>query len=550
MSDRVNGKKKSICALHHNALLASALAFACTVATASTGVGLDHATRQLEIAVERDLVRGAVVGVYDSGSVSYEGVGKTTRGSSTPPTKDTLFEIGSITKVFTALLVQTLVDGEELNWDSTLQESLPMFDFANEEVKEITLRELAIHASGLPRMPTNMQPGDLLDPYADYSVEQLVTFLEDFDPEALDKSQVYSNLGFGLLGTIAAFGVDYSDLMSSNVFDPLEMTNSHTSHSPKTRQNLATGFSRGATMPNWNFVAMAGAGCILSSAEDLMKFAIRNLESLETPIDESLRNLREAQIASNQGLGWALLQTDDGKPVYWHGGATGGYVSFLAISPEESKGWVILATSTESALITDLGMSFFRSPQETDAVDLSPYVGVFELAPELYITFFERDSQLFGQASGQPEFPLTHSEDRNFGFELGGISIIFGEPDNGQAQDLEWTQGGQTIPAKRVDDSLGITHREAIELSEATLSQYPGKYELAENVFLTIIHRDGQLFAHATGQPVFPVFATEKDRFFYKVVDAEIHFERNESNSVTALVLHQNGEMRAPKVSD
>ncbi len=513
---------------------------------------LNEVADKLQQAVDRELVRGAVVATYDSGTVTYKGVGAAAHGSSNPPTKDTVFEIGSISKVFTALLVQTLVQEEELNWDSTLKEALqlPTFEFANNQVQEITLRELAIHSSGLPRLPANMQPSDLLDPYADYVSEQLFTWVSEYDPETLDKTQVYSNLGFGLLGAIAAYGVSFDELMHSNIFEPLEMTNSYVEHTPENQQMLIPGYSRGARMPNWNFDVMVGAGGVLSTAEDLMKFVSRNIETSDSPIDKSLSNLREPQVAANQGLGWAQMQSDGGKPVYWHAGATGGYVSFLAISPEESKGWVILAASTESALINEMGISFFRAPQKTAAVDLSPYVGVFELSPELNITFFGRDGQLFGQASGQPEFPLTHVDGHSFSFEVGGISITFSDSIDGQAQELEWSQAGHTISANRIEDSQGIAKREEIELSNEVLVQYPGKYKLAENVYLTIMHREGQLFAHATGQPVFPIFALQEDRFFYKVVDAEIHFERGEDENIVALTLHQNGEMRAPLVEE
>ena len=553
MRDEFARRARSRCSVLYTAFVASILtmtSFNALSGSEESAEVYSEVTNKLQQAVDRELVRGAVVGVYDSGAVTYKGVGVTSGTSSTPPSKDTVFEIGSITKVLTALLVQTLVDSEELSWDSTLKEALPQLEFVNEQVQEITLRELAIHSSGLPRMPANMQPGDLLDPYVDYSVEQLMSFVQEFDPESLDKTQVYSNLGFGLLGAIAAYGVDFDNLMHSSVFDSLEMTNSYVGHAPDSNQLLIPGYSRGATMPNWNFDAMVGAGGVLATAEDLMKFVARNIETSDSPIDKSLSNLREAQVAPNQGLGWALMQSDSGKPVYWHAGATGGYVSFLAISPEESKGWVILAASTESALVNEMGISFFRAPPQSKEIDLSPYVGVFELTPELNITFFDRDGQLFGQASGQPEFPLKNVDGGNFSFELGGISITFGDSIDGQAQELEWTQQGHKLSATRIEDSHGVAQREAIELNRGILEQYPGKYKLAENVFLTIMHREGQLFAHATGQPVFPIFASEEDRFFYKVVDAEIHFERGEDENIVALTLHQNGEMRAPLVEE
>ena len=545
-------------------LLLTALALLSATSIAESHVNLDHVTKQLENAVEREMVRAAVVATFDAGTTEFIGIGQIDDAHSQSPDEETVFEIGSISKVFTALLIQTLVDSDELSWDSTIQEVLPGVSIANEQVQQITLRELAIHSSGLPRLPTNMDPEDLFDPYADYDSQLLESFLAEFDPESLNKQQAYSNLGFGLLGHIATRvgKATYSDLMNEDVLKPLDMSHSSTQPTKETLEKMAVGFSGGATMPSWNFSAMAGAGSLLSSAKDLIVFVEKNVEVADSPIHDSLRNLRKPQVMPNQGLAWALSKTDDGKPVFWHSGTTGGYASFLAISPQESRGWVILTTSTESALITDLGLSFLGTLEKSDSLDFSPFVGVFELkheiedAPKIYITFFDRDGQLFGQASGQREFPLTHTGERSFKFDLGGIDVTFGEPVDGTIDDLDWTQGVQAYEGVRVDESFGISRKEEIELSENTLKEYPGRYRLPKEIFptgeifLTIVYRDGQLYGQVTGQPFVPIFAMEKDRFFYKVADAEILFERDENGFVEALTLFQNGEHKATRVED
>lgn len=106
-------------------------------------------------------------------------------------------------------------------------------------------------------------------------------------------------------------------------------------------------------------------------------------------------------------LAWQMRSDSDGNTVYWHNGGTGGFASFLAVNPAQSKGWLILAASSDYTWVTELGLSLVASPQFEHAVDLSPYTGVFQLSRGLFLTFSERDGQLFGQATGQTAFPLT-----------------------------------------------------------------------------------------------------------------------------------------------
>ena len=138
-------------------------------------------------AVSRGTVGAAVFGVYDRGDVAVHGYGQTRPGGSQEPDGDTLFEIGSITKVFTAILVQRLAEQGRLDWDQPIARYLKELQFGNESVEAITLRSLATHSSGLPRLPSNLSPSDSLDPYADYDHGDLTAFLRSFVPGTLTK---------------------------------------------------------------------------------------------------------------------------------------------------------------------------------------------------------------------------------------------------------------------------------------------------------------------------------------------------------------------------
>ena len=151
-------------------------------------------------AVSRGAVGAAVFGLYNKGDVKVHGFGHIRPGESQKPDGETLFEIGSITKVFTVLLAQRLAEQGKLDWDQPISSYFTELPFENESVGAITLRSLAAHSSGLPRLPENFSPSDSLDPYADYDRSDLSAFLSSFDPDSLSNEYAYSNLGFGLLG--------------------------------------------------------------------------------------------------------------------------------------------------------------------------------------------------------------------------------------------------------------------------------------------------------------------------------------------------------------
>jgi CubicO group peptidase (beta-lactamase class C family) len=492
--------------------------------------------------VDDGRARTVVVGFYDDGETS-------TLVAGGPGSSSSIFEIGSITKVFTSLLVQTLVDAEKLDWDQSLSDSLPDVDFASEVVASITLRELSTHTSGLPRLPTNMSFDNAEDPYIGYDRKLLFDFLESFDPESLDKSYEYSNLGAGLLGEIAAdaAGAGYAEAMQRGILAPLSMKSTTVGLRDEFVDRLVTGFSDGADMPNWSgFDALAGAGALTSSVDDMLTFIDKNLN--KSAIRTSLAAIRQEQGDGTTALGWHLQKTDAGT-VHWHNGGTGGYASFLGINIEKRQGVVVLSASTDYTGITDLGFVLISGqlPKQT-ADDFSLFEGVYELGDGFYLTVFEQGGRLHGQATGQAEFPLNHTGDKDFRFDAASIVIRFPERIDNHAASILFSQGGSEITAPRVDDALGTRPFDEIDVKPEALKDYVGKYQLAPGATITVDVRGGQLFAQLTGQQSFPVFPFEPDKFFYKVVDAKLYFGRNDDGRVVSVTLDQAGLRLAPRI--
>ena len=510
---------------------------------------LDEVANAIERGLERDQIRAAVVASFDNGETDIRTFGHLSDEIDAKPDSDTLFEIGSITKVFTVILTQSLVDSNKLQWDDPISKHLDELDFASPLIASITLKELGTHTSGLPRLADNMKPEDRLNPYADYDDEALFEFLQSYAPEKLDSTYAYSNLGMGLLGYIAArvTGMDYPSALDAYVLSPLGMTSTTATNQNENVKNISVGFSSGANIPQWDFQAVAGAGALVSSANDLMRFIKLSSESDPEGIGQSIQATQSFETEEPYGLAWLIEEGEDGSKVFWHTGGTGGFASFLAVSPEARKGWIILTASTEYGLITELGKTLMGTSPHIE-LDLSPYIGVYELAPNVHLTLTDREGKLFAQASGQQAFPLAPGDaEHSFTFDGAQIKVEFIVGTSERASVLKFEQAGQPVEAKRVADELGIQERVEISIAPEKLIDYVGEYQLAPGLVVTVESRNDQLFVVLTGQSAIPVFPMATDHFFYKVVDAEISFMRDDQGKVSTLVLHQNGEHRAPR---
>src|SRR4051812_44174133 len=208
---------------------------------------------------------GIVVGVIDQHGTNVYAHGVCERGKTNEVNGDTLFEIGSITKVFTTTLLQLMVDDGEVRLEDPISKYLPASVKTPKQGKrEITLLDLAMHTSGLPSLPDNIAPKDGDDPWADYTVEQMYECLRKTKLLHRIGSKVdYSNFGMGLLGHILALraGTNYQALVISRICEPLGMNSTRITLSPELKARLATGHSEvGPPVKNWGSLALQGDG--------------------------------------------------------------------------------------------------------------------------------------------------------------------------------------------------------------------------------------------------------------------------------------------------
>lgn len=264
--------------------------------------------------------------------------------------RQSVFEIGSISKVFTSTLLAHYAHAGRVQLDEPLQTYLPFQLKESEKNGEpITLQTLANHTAGLPRIPGDMIAGALFNrsnPYRKYSKEKLEKYLqEDLQLKSTPGEEyAYSNLGAGLLGyTLSTVvGKSYEEMLQEVVFGPLRMSSS-TTEREKIRSKLVKGLGKnGKQTANWDLNALSGAGAVLSSVEDLSKFALANFAP------DPVLDLQRAQTFGvdekmSLALGWHIITTDSGLTCRWHNGGTGGYSSSMAIDPDTNTAAIILS---------------------------------------------------------------------------------------------------------------------------------------------------------------------------------------------------------------
>ncbi|MER5863431.1 serine hydrolase domain-containing protein [Kitasatospora sp. NPDC002040] len=287
---------------------------------------------------------------------------------------DSVFELGSVSKVFTSLALACLVTEGLVGLDEPLAELLPEAAGLHRGGEAVTLRQLAQHTSGLSRLPPGMLLPALLhpgrpDPYARFTEPVLLGTLRRVRLGAVPGKRFrYSNLGAGLLGLALSrrAGTDYEQLIAARITGPLGLTD--TAVVPADPARLVQGHDRrGRPVPGWDLAALAGAGGLRGTAADLVTFLQAQFAPEQTPLAEAIALSRTPEHRTNPfswiHLGWMGLRLhprQGGQLQLWHNGGTGGFASFLGFAPECGTGVVVLTNTQRSvdgsggALLTGL----------------------------------------------------------------------------------------------------------------------------------------------------------------------------------------------------
>lgn len=413
---------------------------------------------------------GIVVGVITPEGRRNVAYGHLAQGDSRPLNADTVFEIGSATKVFTALLLADMVEHGQVALDDPVSKYLPKaVKMPERNGRSITLVDLGTHTSGLPRLPGNMAPKDPGNPYADYSVEQLYQFLSQYSlTRDVGSKYEYSNLGGGLLGHALALraGTSYESLVVSRICDPLTMKSTRITLSPEMKARLAVGHNAGMEpVENWDLPTLAGAGALRSTVNDLLDFLSANLGFTKSALAPAMAAMLKTRRPTGQpnlevALGWHIF-TSNGKEIIWHNGGTGGYRSFMGYDPAARIGVVALSNAETEGGVDDIGRHLLdasvplaKPPAAHKEVRVDPklfdgYAGTYQLTPAIAIVITREGNHLFLQVTGQPKFEIFPEGDRDYFLKVVDAQVTFVADDQGRATELILHQGGRDLHAKR-----------------------------------------------------------------------------------------------------
>ena len=441
-----------------------------TATKASAFVSDDQILGIIRQRVEEKRSAGIVVGLLEpDGRTRVIAYGDP--GPGQPPLDaNSVFEIGSISKVFTGTMLAQMVQEGKVRLDDPVQKYLPAsVRVPTRNGKVITLGNLSEQNSGLPRMPDNFKPADPSNPYADYTVQQMYAFISGYqltrDPGAEFE---YSNLGVGLLGHVLSLvdGKSYEAMVRERILAPLGMTNSAVTFTPWMKTHLALGHDPdGSVVSNWDIPALAGAGAIRATASDMLKFLDANLHPERGALQRAMAFAHRERAPAGQmgiGLNWFSLHAGT-DTVVWHNGGTGGYRTYIGFVPSRRAGVVVL-TNSGGAGADDIGMHLLvprlplapkpAPPKQRTAIEVSAdvlqrYVGTYRLAPDFALVITVENGALYAQATNQPKFRLWAESETDFFLKEVDAQVTFVRGADGKATQLVLHQGGQDMPAPR-----------------------------------------------------------------------------------------------------
>ena len=504
---------------------------------------------------------GVAALVAKNGKVIYrKAFGKANLELDVNMTPNNVFEVGSITKQFTSVSILMLLEEGKLSLEDDITKFIPDYPTNG---KKITVHHLLTHTSGIKSYTSMQEFGKVMT--LDKSPLKFIDFFKkepmDFNPGEKYK---YNNSGYFILGYIIekVSGLSYSKFLQERIFDKIDMKNSYFGSHTKLIKNRASGYQKREEFSNAQYISLTlpyAAGSVMSTVDDMLKWQTAITDDVfvkEATIDKAFTNytLNNGD-KINYGYGWSLNEISDIATIE-HGGAIPGYLSMGVFVPSKNV-YVILFSNCGCKSPTDAALEIaalaIDKPRVTEDnmvkltnEQLNKWVGTYKFTDDAlrYITL--KDGHLYSQRKGgSQEFRIYPTSPNTFSFKEGFISF-----------DFSLVEGKKNVLFKnRIHKFKGVfidekapKVKDVITIAEDVLKKYDGAYELQPGFVITVTSKGNQLFAQATGQPEFELFAETETTFYLKVVKASVEFHKNDEGIVNALTLNQGGRaMKATK---
>lgn len=518
-----------------------------------------YADQLLAAAYPADQPGAAALVIQDGKVVLRRGYGMANLELGVPVSPDMVFELGSITKQFTAASILLLQERGQVRVEDEITKYLP--DYPTHGQK-ITVEHLLTHTSGipsytgmpewLPRVREDMKLADLIAIFKDKPLE--------FNP---GERWVYNNSGYILLGAIVekVSGKSYEQFVEEEIFRKLGMAHSRYGHAQEIVPRRATGYMRddqGVRIANYlSMTQPYAAGSLMSTLDDLAVWdralgseALLKKASLDrmfTPFKLS------SGLQTHYGYGIGASEFE-GEQVIEHGGGIFGFVTHMARIPQKRLLVAILSNNEASdpspealalrIVAKALGKGIEdRKTVELDAPALDEYAGVYRFDERTTRTITREGSKLFSQRSGGEKQEILATARDAFFFKNSDARLRFRRDAQGKVTGADFiTRSGGPDAAGTKTNEPPPAERQEVKVDPALYDAYVGEYEVTPAFTVAITREGDQLFAQATRQPKFALFPESETRFFLKAVDAQLEFVRGADGKVTGIILHQEGQ--------
>lgn len=415
---------------------------------------------------------GIAVAVIENGVPRFVSYGHPTLGDQRTVDEHTVFEIGSVTKLFTNVLLAEQVLAGKIDLDAPIVQYLPEGTVLPERGgRQITAFDLVTHSSGLPSVPPGLGADNPANPYAGYGAQPLAAFLRSYQlPRDIGSEFEYSNIGLALVAQAIeqVSGKSYASLLEERIFTPLGMTETALTTTPDLKERLAIGHDAARNpVSNWDLDVFAGAGALRSSVADVSKFIAAASGAVPSPLDPAFAIMLQRTRASDPsggkvGMGWFTLTHPKGE-IAWHNGMTGGYNAFAGYDRATGKGVVVLSNMASTVGIEDIGFHILadnlpltpmpkaRQAAQIDPVLLDRYVGRYALTPAFVLEVTRQGDALFVQATGQDKLPVFAENETTFFYKVVDAQLSFEFGPDGKATSLILHQNGFSQPGQRIE---------------------------------------------------------------------------------------------------
>lgn len=495
--------------------------------------------------------------VRNGETVLRKGYGQANLELGVPMQPDMVLELGSVTKQFTSAALLMLQERGQLSVTDEITKYLP--DYPTHGQK-ITLDHLLTHVSGIPSYTGLPEWSAQLR--QDITVDQLIAIFKDKPLEfAPGEKWSYNNSAYVLLGAVIekVSGKTYEDFIEQEIFAPLGMKRSSYANLREIVPGRAAGYDKeGDRYLNTQYISMSqpyAAGSLISNVDDLALWdqALANGKLLKK---ESLdRIFTPVKLTSGQttryGYGWSVWDFE-GARIIEHGGDIFGFSSMLTRVPSEKLLVVILTNNPsqeprpDAMTLRVVAKALGKPLEDRKAVALDPagldeYVGVYRFDKETARVVTREGDKLFSQRTGGEKSEIFAADRDTFFYKSSDSTLRFRRGAQGKIIAMEFFPRFGPDAVGQKTDEAPPAERQAIELDPAVYDAYVGTYELAPSFQVTVTREGDRLLAQATGQPQFELFPTSETRFFLKVVEAEIEFQKGADGKAASLTLFQGG---------